>query len=74
MTESKGPDIDFIEVIEPVLDNGMAVIVLVGGFVLGLIAFYAWLEWQRQEPSMRPRLVAMDDDDEEDDTVYATDG
>lgn len=58
------PEIDFIEVIEPVLDNGMAITVFVGGVIIGLIALYAWLEYQKREPSMRPRLVEYEDEDE----------
>lgn len=56
------PDVDFIEVIEPVLDNSMFLVAVAGGIVLGVIAFYAYLEWQKREPTMQ-RIEYVEDDE-----------
>jgi hypothetical protein len=64
MADGNTPDIDFIEVIEPVLDNAMFVIAVGGGIVLGIIAVYAYIEWQKREPTMRAERVEYVEDDE----------
>jgi hypothetical protein len=42
-------DLDFIPVVEQVLDNGMAGIMLVCGAVAGAFAFWAFLEYQKAQ-------------------------
>ena len=41
---------DFIEVIVPELDNGAFLVALAGGVVVGIVAVYAFLEWQKNHP------------------------
>lgn len=51
MAEGKGLDnVEFIDVIEPVLDNQAFMLAVVGGVALGIIAVYGWMEYQKSHP------------------------
>jgi len=54
------PEIDFVEIIEPVLDNTAFLMALAGGAVIGFIAYYAVMEYLKTHPrtaGMQPETV-----------------
>lgn len=49
----KTPDPEFIPVIEEVLSNGMAAVMLICGAVAGAFVLWAFLEYQKSEAAKR---------------------
>lgn len=63
MADPKTPDPEFIPVIEEVLSNGMAAVMLVCGAVAGAFVLWAFLEYQKSEAAKRVVIgVAANDD------------
>lgn len=52
-------DIDFIEVIEPVLDNQQFMLAVIGGVVVGVIAVYGYMEYLKTHPRSMPEPLRM---------------
>lgn len=69
MADTKVPDVQTVEIVEEVLDNGMFLVAVAGGVVLGAILLYAFMEYQRNQtrrPNLRSIKELMQPDPEDD--------
>lgn len=75
MAGNTGDNVEVIEVIEEVMDNGMAVALIVGGVILGGVLLYGYQEWRRMQAQQgtAPRLSFVPDPaDDRPEVVEAT--